>query len=106
MEVCCPLCKGTNLSYILFGYPSEGMIRAESSGHFRLGGSIVKEEHWFCKDCNKAVYIKSKMPCAYCEKCKSFLASEDVEIFSTERTEVWKCLKCNSVVKRKETTPE
>ena len=69
INVECLDCKGKNLSFVLFGYPSEGMLEAEAGGHFMLGGCMPKEEKWFCKDCNKFVNIKTRWPCAYCTNC-------------------------------------
>ena len=102
MEVICPLCKGTNLAYILFGYPSEGMRKAAATDHFILGGCVPLEEHWYCEDCKRAVKIKTAMPCAYCEQCHAFLAPEHVEITTTEEAEEWTCSQCESLVKRKQ----
>ena len=98
MKVFCPICNGINLSYVLFGYPSDGMIEAEATGRFMLGGCIPREEHWFCKDCEKYVTIRTKMPCAFCEQCKLFLSPDDVKI---EENDDWICITCNNKIKSK-----
>ena len=99
IDIKCPICSSEDVRYVLFGYPSEGMIEAEAKGRFQLGGCVPGEANWFCIECQKYFKAKTKMPCGYCFICKAFLAPEHTRIERKDEDNTIKiCLNCDGEI--------
>jgi len=95
IEVVCPYCNSENISFYLWGYPSEKMIELEKEGGFILGGCVPGEFNWYCKDCKQCFKCKSKFPAAYCPRCNTFLAPEHLKLNENNKKF---CLNCSKKV--------
>jgi len=99
IDIKCPICDSENVKYVLFGYPSEGMIEAEAKGRFMLGGCVLGEANWFCIECQKYFKAKTKMPSGYCFNCQAFLGPDHTRIEENDQGKTVKiCVNCNGEV--------
>jgi hypothetical protein len=54
MNVKCPKCNGKNTCRIVWGYPSDNMMKLAEEGKIVLGGCIISDNDsmWHCIDCS------------------------------------------------------
>ncbi len=52
-DIACPKCETSNPLEIIYGFPSEEMFGAESSGSIALGGCVVQDDNpaYRCRRC-------------------------------------------------------